>query len=242
MRPDTRRSWRLWFREVRLPAIVLGVVSLFLVGLFYLQATFVSGTEINASNWSVRRFSFRRDPFTNIQLGGVRHEIAVPSDRAWIEAPTKLMAEIDSSIKKHLSADPSRVERWDLISLSPGSRHGDAKILVDILLAYDADYNNHWTNWSTDNPKLAAILWPAAQDLVYLKIYAFLPDLFELALVKSDDYDLQEAVQSYMVATLTEHCESLVAEHEDDKAALAAEVALTYGESPELTKIVNSPN
>ncbi|MCA9159488.1 MAG: hypothetical protein KDA72_14230, partial [Planctomycetales bacterium] len=64
--PFQSRRW-VW------PVILSTILGLSVLGLGYLQATYVSGIELNSHTWEQRVFSFRRDPFTGVQLGGVRH-------------------------------------------------------------------------------------------------------------------------------------------------------------------------
>lgn len=233
-----RRSWGEWFYQVRVPAILLSCIALFFLGLFYYQATKVSGIEINVRDWSIREFSLRRDPFTGIQLFGIRHSSDVAQGLAWDEVPESLKCNLDANIRQHLDLQTNKTDRWDLILLHPGGREGDAKVLFDLLNAYDRQYDRFWVGWSSDHPQEAAILWPAAQDLVYLQFYALLPGLFQLALVSGDDYDLEAAIDAYMLDQIANQCTLLQKADRSVVCTEAAQVGLTYGDSERLLQYV----
>ena len=233
------RSWGEWFRQVRVPAVLLSCIAIFFLGLLYYQATSVSGIEINVRDWSIRKFTLRRDPFSGIQIGGIRYSSDVNRGLAWSEAPELLKCNLDAAIKKHLVLQNMQKDRWDLVLLDPGSREGDAKVLFDLLNAYDNSYDCFWIEWSTNQKKDAAVLWPAAQDLVNLEFYSLLPGLFQLALQGGDDYDLGSAIQAYMQDQIAEQCKLLEALGQASDCSRAAEVGLSYGESAQLQQYVD---
>ena len=235
-----KRSWGEWFYQVRVPIILLSCVAVFFLGLFYYQATKVSGIEINVRDWSVREFSLRRDPFTGTQLYGIRYSSEVYEGLAWDEIPESLKCDLSGSIRTHLNLQTNQADRWDLILLEPGRQEGDAKILFDLLNAYDSNYDCFWVSWSDDHKKEAAIFWPAAQDLVNLKFYSLLPGLFQLALPSGDDYDLKAAIDDYMTDQIAAQCKLLLKAGLESKCQESAKVGLAYGDSEQLLQYVEN--
>ncbi len=156
-----------------------------MLGLGYMQATYVSGIELNSHTWEQRAFSYRRDPFTGKQLGGVRHNAPVRKD-FWTTIANPRARMLDPAIHAYFSSTTMEPVRWDLIrlddSLSPPDR---ASILVDLIEADDSTGNAFWPGWSMLYPKRAAILWPAAQQLVAQDRYPELPRLFAEALAEN---------------------------------------------------------
>lgn len=236
--PD--RTWSQWWRRVRLPTILIGLLFLIILGLIYFQAALVVGTELNAHTWQVRQFSFRRDPFTNTQLSGISY--STPKYlAAWHDTPDQQFATPNSKISKYLNLSSRPAERWDLIQVSSStSSPGQASILIDLLQARDYQYDEVWPKWTTDNPGKAKILWPAVQDLVALELYAKLPRAFELTRVASSLEEFQSAVVDYVQSTVLEHCQRLTDQGKFVQAVDAARIALNYNDHDELQAIVDA--
>jgi hypothetical protein len=94
---------------------------------------------------------------------------------------------------------------WHIIIGSRGTktfRKGDASILVEYLDAKDAEEYHRWVKWSEDNPKLAAVLWPAVQRLSRHELYIFIPDLFAEAKQIDDPVKLQAALDKLVAEKL----------------------------------------
>ncbi len=176
------------------PVILTTVLGLSILGMGYWQTTYVSGIELNSHTWEQRVFSFRRDPFTGSQLGGVRHNAPVPVD-FWTTVVNPRAKKLDPAIQKYFKSQSATPLRWDLIriddSLSPGGR---ASILVDLLEATDPGSVEIWPAWSNQHPKRAAVLWPAAQQLVAHDMYTRLPELFTEALLENSTEEFSNSV------------------------------------------------
>jgi hypothetical protein len=180
------RSWRAWWASVRVPTLVVLCLMLIIFGVLYYRATYVSGTELNVSNWEVRTFSYRRDPFTDYQLTGVMHR-ATNHLSLWSANPLNSGSSLDAAIQQHLRSASKPAPRWDLIELNDhGLSTGGASILVDLLEARDSEYSLFWSVWSKAEPAKAAVLWPATQDLAAVGLYAYIPNLFQLAIADLD--------------------------------------------------------
>lgn len=209
----------------RLPSILISVALLLLGGFIYYLSTYVSGTEVEVRSWRLRSFSFRRDPFTNFQFTGVTHEASQPSS-LWTTQTN--FSSIDPSIQVRLSSKLP-ASRWDLVQYDQSFVTGDAKVLINLLSMRDASYDLVWAKWTKDNPQKAAVLWPAAQLLVYWNAYANLPSLFEIALLDVNQSEFKEEVDLFMLQTVTPMVERLSHEGDTDSAKSLAESSIRYG-------------
>ena len=221
--------------------VIAAAALLFLLVTYaiYYFSSFVTGTELNTRTWDLRKFSFRRDPFTNYQLSGITHSSSYSTD-PWTSYPTKLRCEVDPLIRKHLLNATNVVERWDLVSMDGNQvSSGDANILVNLLHTRDFKYDNFWSTWTADHPAKAAILWPAAQKLVSLDLYAKLPTLLETALLESTEDEFNTIVSKTMQRCLLEACQSMEANHQSQRAAEVAQVGLSYGDHPLLQRFLD---
>lgn len=181
-------------RRLGWPVFMASTLILLTLGLGYLQATLVSGIEINSHSWEQRVFSFRRDPLTGLQLSGVQYN---PPQRVdlWYTVANPRAKKVDASIQPFLTAKSSTQARWDLVLLDDSSSAGArASILVDLLNALDSNYNPFWAQWTVQHPQRAAILWPAAQQLVEFDRYPLLPRLFAEALLQNSDEEFSRSV------------------------------------------------
>ena len=243
-RPDIRSSdltWGQWFRSYRVSLSVAFIVFVCLLGFAYFQFTTVTGHEFNARTWEIREFSFRRDPFTNRQLTGIRHE---PCRRygLWTPVGGQLQSQLDVTIGALLSRSYES-DRWELIGFdSSSNRYGDPKILIDLLQTTDPNYDDFWIEWTTAENAKAAVLWPAAQDLVYFGGYRFLPDLLAIALLDLDQAGFSEQIETFMVSHMVEVCQDLDRKKLNSLVRPAARAGLRYGDHPELLKFEKRSN
>ncbi|MEM7477892.1 MAG: hypothetical protein AAF483_23140 [Planctomycetota bacterium] len=197
-------TWRSWLFRNRFAILTVSLLCSCLFGFFYFQFTSVSGVELNTKSLQLRRFTFRRDPFTNIQLTGIRYS-APYSYTGWTRAT--FGSTIDPSISSCLTSTYAK-NNWDLVSYDLSVVSGDARILVDLISLTDANFSQHWTNWSTQNPKKAAAFWPIVQDFASFDMYAQLPDLFEIALLDLDDKEFSSAVLDHAHEEIVREAES----------------------------------
>jgi len=233
-----RRSWRLWWRSARWPVLIVGFLAVAIAGCIYFFNTLVMGSEINSHNWEIRQFSFRRDPFTNKQLSGITYRASLMGTGCW-KSQNDLISVPDPAIKSYLTAQLPQPERWDLVRLNDQTNTlGRGSILIRLVNAYGAGSKHYWIDWTNNEPNKAAALWPAAQQLVSLNLYAKLPDLFDLAAVEKNDAKFQQAVTGIMQAALLQHARQLAQAGDDELARKVAQLGLTYGDHSELQAMV----
>jgi hypothetical protein len=191
-----RRTWGQWWRQIRLPALVIACISMLGCAVVYFQSTLVSGTELNARNWELREFSFRRDPFTNRQISAIRYRPA-RYNGAWVVQTDELVSAPEPSIASKLSPSAG-ADRWDLVRIVNSTEsEGPALILVELLGAGEYQFSSYWVDWTTREPVKSTILWPAAQKLVASGDYVLLPDLFELT-YERDNTKFKQKVADFL--------------------------------------------
>src|SRR5690606_14069630 len=119
--PAARARLQLW-NWLMIATILVGLL---VIGLIYYQTTYVSGLELNSHTWEQRVFSLRRDPFTGIQLGGVRHNAPVHIN-LWTTVDNPRAKKMAPAILKYFDAQAAEPPRWDLVRLDnsqlPGAR------------------------------------------------------------------------------------------------------------------------
>lgn len=178
------------------------LLGLLLIGLIYYRTTYVSGLELNSHTWEQREFSLRRDPLTGMQLGGVRHN-APARIGLWTTVDNPRSKKMGAAILKYFDTRPPEPLRWDLVRLddsrSPGAR---ASILVDLLAALDHEQQPLWARWTARFPERAAVLWPAAQQLVAADQYTWLPQLFEQATLENSTEDFSRSAGQLVTTAL----------------------------------------
>lgn len=219
---------------------VIGGGLLVMTALLYWRATYVSGVELNTLTWERRGFAFRRDPLTGYQLTAVQHNprqwtgwwSSTPNPHAW-----RVPAEIGRYL---LKAPPELPQRWDLVRLDRSRAPGAAaNILVLLLEGYDRSYQLFWPQWSVDHPARAAVVWPAAQQLVAFGQYHHLPGLLELAVLDTPLEQLTSDVGQLVQQALLEYCQRPEATADARDRQAAARVGLSYGPHPQLQTVMD---
>jgi len=196
------------------------------------------GTEINSHNWEVRQFSYSRDPFTHKQLSGITYQAAFSSLPCW-KSQKDVISVPDPAIKGHLTAQLTQPVRWDLVRMNDQyNTMGRGSILLRLVNAKGVNSKIFWIDWTNNEAIKAAILWPAAQQLVSLDLYARLPDLFDQAAVEKDDTQFQQAVAGIMQAALLELSQLRAQAGDNGLAREVAKLGLTYGDHSELQAMV----
>ncbi len=220
----------------RWPFWVVGILGFLMLANIYWQLTYVSGIELNTHTWEQRGLSFYRDPITGFQFTAIQHNAPVKNG-LWGSIPNPRAQKLATPIATYLRSSTNLPLRWDLVqiegSLSPGAA---ASILVELLNAHDRGYDLFWPQWSLDHPQQAAIVWPAAQELVEFGQYAKLPALLELALLENSSSQLKAAVGQLVQAALLEVCQQRSEQGNMFEASAAAKVGLQYGDHPDLRK------
>lgn len=223
------------------PFLAVGMFGLVIVAYIYLTLTYVSGIELNTHTWEERVVSYRRDPWSGFQFTAVQHNAPV-QDGLWGTRANPRSKKLPTSIAIHLNGKTNLPLRWDLVELDNSQLPGaEASILVKLLNATDRNFTSFWPQWSTDHPQQAAILWPAARELVEFGQYAKLPALFELALLdKNSSSQLSSGVGQLVQSALLEACQLRRKQGNHSEARVAALVGLRYGTHPDLQKFVES--
>ncbi len=215
---------RLLLLCVFLPGTLLGVI-------LYGVETLVSGIEFNPQTLSFRQFSFQRDPLTNTQFTGIKHDSlfrapAIPTDlwNARVQQPT--------------------MDRWDLVSIAKGWKQqgsdGPAKILVHYLKSSTPSGVSFWTEYSQKEPQKSAELWKAVYGLTVLGFYSDLPFVFELSLDTSSVDQFQFKLCDVMFNLLLRKASEFQKVGNLSMAIQAAKLGLNYRDDDRLQAIVSS--
>lgn len=239
-RVRNRRTGWMWL--FTWPGYLVWILTLLVSLVFYWQWCAVSGAEFNSHTWEQRGFSLHRDPLSGTQLTGILHN--PPHSVGWnTTAANPHAKKLPAEIRKYLPSQTLLPLRWDLIRLEGSNLPGGAaSILADLLEAHDELYQAVWPKWSKDHPQRAAVVWPAAHQLVEFGQYIHLPPLFELALVDNSVSQLTSAVGQLVQQALLEAGLRQFEQKKFAVAKLAAEVGLQYGEHAELRKLVEQAN
>lgn len=152
-------------------ALIVSGIAIFVPFVVIIILGNVAGEEFSPQTLEHRSFRYYEVPGLRWQVGYVRYvSRPIPTIDGLRTAPY---------FPKATNATP----RWDLIHGERVFRKasGDAQILWAYLSAKDHLGNSVWEQWSTDNRKLAAILWPVVMEAAREGNYVKIPDLFALA-------------------------------------------------------------
>jgi hypothetical protein len=204
----TRRPWPRWV--VWTGWTILGLlVSVSVVALLTLWFGGVHGVELNPYTFARRSYSFYEIPLLHWQVRGIRREDVSSVAVDFLEQ------------QKYVAATKGAPDVWHIVIGTRGVRApviGDADILVRYLEAQDADDYHLWVKWSEQNPKLAAVFWPAVSRLAQDEEYVFVPELFDLAASAADPVALQTALNQKVAERLLA-LGQVLAEREEHAAA-----------------------
>lgn len=169
-RSGSRQSGRFW-----LVTVSGGLIVLFLAGIIYFLGR-VQGREFSPTHFEIRQFSFTEIPLLRLQITPINRVSETSGLRNYLTT---------SSLILRPGGQPTE---WQIVELSRfggGSTPADAKLLTDFLdtdTVRHATYGQqHWHQWSTQNPQHAAVLWPVIQKLAQRELYVFIPSVFQIA-------------------------------------------------------------
>lgn len=187
-RPRARRAFTLpnWAYGTLVTLLVL----VFIGGMTLLFGR-VSGEEFSPHDFKRRTFHFYEIPVLGLQVWPVKRFDATG------DLETQLV-----SLKAITPTTPAE-PRWDLVVGYRGSTQvaeGDANILCRYLDQSDGKGGRTWLTWTTDHPKLSAVLWPLIAKLAREELYLFMPDMFELAKRATDAKELQSALEKLLAS------------------------------------------
>jgi hypothetical protein len=166
----TSRHGRTW-----LIAISCSLIVLFLAGIVYFLGQ-VQGREFAASHFEIRRFSFTEIPLLRMQITPIQRVSETSGLQSYL---------VTSSLISRPAGQPAD---WDIVELTrfgASTSPADAKLLTDFLdtdaTHYSVQSQRYWHQWSIQNPKHAAILWPLVQKLAQRELYVLVPSVFQIA-------------------------------------------------------------
>jgi hypothetical protein len=190
--PSPRRKlprWLIWIGWTLIVLLIFVGIGAFITR----QFGGVYGIELNPHTFARRSYSFYEVPLLGWQVVAIRRD-DVESDAVTFLTDNKYVA------------DPKQApDEWHLVQGVRGISPvviGDAKILAEYLEILDANNNFPWVEWSTKNPQLAKVLWPAVSRLAREEQYLYIGDLFDLAEGASDPVAFQAAVNARLASRL----------------------------------------
>lgn len=183
----------------------------------------ISGTEFSPTHFQQRDFGFYEIPLIHLQISPIRRTSSTPSTAKFLRQ------------KSLVTAPKGQPTDWHLVKISRGiggTTYADANLLIDQLLL-NPDGDLYWKVWTTDHPKLAAVLWPVIQKLAERELYILMPRLFEIAQTDQNPDQLQAAIDNYLVEQYQELIQDMVAADRVELAKqLLAEAKADYPEDP----------
>ncbi len=200
LKKNNRKSIFFWIAIVLTSALPAWAL------IAYSTSAQYTGTEFSPYSFQTREFQHQLNLFSSFGRGVTTVDAGIPCS--------------SPEITKHLTnatQTPVALARWDLVQTEtlPGSLpyRGEAAILVNALKIYDFSTNEFaWERWSTDNPKLAKILWPAIQQIAIHHAYFVIPELLsEIKLSKPDESEILEIIAKSSVSGALLQSEKLVA-------------------------------
>jgi hypothetical protein len=217
------RSIRVWVSVSA--AIIICVV----LGLLIRTQGFVRGSEFAPTHFVQRSFSFYEIPFFHWQITPIRRSDDTPPAATYVKTA-------------HLKKLPlAKASVWHLVSLSrgiSGTTTADANLLV-AQLKFSEKSDPYWVDWSKQNPKQAAILWPIIQRLAERELYVFIPMVFATA----DSQDRSPAeLQKILDEQLAQEYVSLIKDMREAgnvtlAATLLSESLADYPNHPDLQRL-----
>lgn len=211
--------------------ILFGLTIAF--GLATVIAGGVNGMEITPTTLTARSFHYYQIPLIGLQITPLRK-----SNPAQLSATS---AAISTSLSGSSPVNIPSADRWDLVWYRRGASgqqiFGDANILTTYLQAYDASYNRYWEKWTTDNPKLATILWPKIRDLAILNLYWGMPDLFSAAQTFDNPDDLKKEIDQILVNVCEIAAKHALEEKKFDAVLNISDYAILHGGGDEIEAI-----
>jgi len=169
-RSGSSRSGRFW-----LVSVSGGLIVLFLAGIVYFLGR-VQGREFSPSHFELRQFSFTEIPLLRLQITPINRVSQSSGLQSYLSTSALISRPVGQPTDWHVV----ELSRFGGISLP-----ADAKLLTDFLETdtsrYSVQTQVHWHQWSIQNPKHAAVLWPVIQKLAKRELYVLIPSVFQIA-------------------------------------------------------------
>ncbi len=214
------------FTPVKLALFFLGVLVVLVFGGKYWRASATTiGREFSPYSFSIRDFRYVAKTRTDNQ-------------------PSVLLCPTEISMHLSNSSVTSGVNRWDLVNFRKGFANfdsvGEAAILTDILGDENHALSESWKDWSVNKPKLAAILWPAIQQLAIHQAYFAVPELLERVRTIDSEKAIQKIVDEVSVQAAIDQAYRLQTESEYSKALAVVRWGKTVGKAEKLDQLETS--
>lgn len=220
LKKNSRKSIFFWIAVALAGVLSLGALAI------YSPSTRYTGTEFSPYSFQTREFQYQLNLFSSLGRGVTTVDVGIPCS--------------SPEITKHLTnstQNPIALARWDLVQTDTGagsrSYQGEAAVLVNSLKIYDFSTNMlAWERWSADNPSLAAILWPAIQQIAIHHAYFVIPELLsEIERTKPDESEILEIIAKSSVSGALLQSEKLVALEEWEQALESIRWGLSFAEN-----------
>jgi tetratricopeptide (TPR) repeat protein len=179
-----------WAIRILVPVAVLLVVGV--AGTWVTWAFgAVSGVELCPETFERRSFVYYELPVIRRQVRKVRRYDMTGEAGAYLKD------------NKFLPSKPKGKQTWHIVHAQRGRQawDGDAQILTNYLDAEDSDGQAVWVEWTTANPKLGSVLWPAISRLATEELYIYIPEAIELAKSASDSTTFKQQVDAKLAET-----------------------------------------
>jgi hypothetical protein len=213
----------------RIALLVLGVIGVLVFiycAIAYWRASVVFvGREFSPYSFNIRTFRY------------------IPKIKTDNE-PSSLVCPLE--ISKHLSNSTiaSGVDRWDVVSFRKGfanfDSRGEAAILIEALGDQKQVPGHGWEDWSSKNPKLAAFLWPAVQQLAIHRAYFAIPELLETSRTCSTEKAIQSAIEKVSIQAAIDQANRLRGETRAAEALAVVRWGKTVGQAEQLDQLESS--
>ena len=161
-------------------SVVAFVIFALFASLYFAYGCRYSGKEFSPDDFSVRYFTYRYEPITETVLSGR----TFTKDSGWL--PSLVADKLVKPVYK-------KEKTWHLVHDNGNYFHGasadsDARFLIDFLSLQNENHENTWTEWNSENPKLAKVLWPLIAEMARDEMYLIVGDVFSFVL----DTDVSE--------------------------------------------------
>lgn len=205
-------------------AAILGSLFLALVVVSVLSLLGrIDGSEFSPDTFAERGFGYSRLPLLHQRITKTSLGAASP-------CPT--------SIAQHLNVSLPPTSRWDLSRIHLGAT--STSPYPASLLSQAVHEDPSWESWSSDQPKLAAMLWPTLQQLAQQECYFAIPRLLERFRGQTDATGDVSKLQSELDQACAEaailRADYLRSQNDLDGAYRCLEWGKTHGSHPELEK------
>jgi len=220
LKKNSRKSIFFWVVISTVGVLTLGAVT------FYTASTRYTGTEFSPYSFQIRDFSYQSNLFSAFGRGVTTVDAGAPCS--------------STDIMKHLTnatQTPVALARWDLVRTESGVGSlpylGEAAILVNSIKVHDFLSNEvAWERWSADHPKLAAILWPAIQQMAIHHAYFVIPELLaEIERTEPEESKIREKIAKFSISGALLQSERLVAMEDWDQVLETIRWGLSFGDN-----------